>query len=144
MTTITGNGGYIDKTGQVVLPIEYDAAFPFSDGLAAVQINGEWGYIDTTGQVVIPLEYHSAGMFSDGLAAIETDADSKIGFIDKTGQLIIPAEYYSKGTWSGSFAEGLASVADEAASMASLILRVRQLFHLNMMMHLTSRTALLP
>ena len=48
------------------------------------------------------------------LAAIETDADSKIGFIDKTGQLIIPAEYYSKGTWSGSFAEGLASVADEA------------------------------
>ena len=109
-----GKWGYIDKTGQVVLPIEYDAAFPFSDGLAAVQINGEWGYIDTTGQVVIPLEYHSAGMFSDGLAAIETDADSKIGFIDKTGQLIIPAEYYSKGTWSGSFAEGLASVADEA------------------------------
>ena len=32
-----GKCGFIDKTGKVVIPLQYDGATDFSDGLAAVQ-----------------------------------------------------------------------------------------------------------
>ena len=42
--------GYIDKKGKIVIPIQYDDAWPFSDnGLARVKVNGKWGYIDKKG-----------------------------------------------------------------------------------------------
>ena len=46
--------GYIDKSSKVVLPLEYDGAESFSEGLAAVEDgNWIWGYIDKTGTVVV-------------------------------------------------------------------------------------------
>ncbi|WP_308575635.1 WG repeat-containing protein [uncultured Fusobacterium sp.] len=63
--------GYIDKTGKIVIPFEYDKANDFSGGLAAVEKNGKWGYIDRTGKIVIPFEYDKANDFSEGLAAVE-------------------------------------------------------------------------
>ena len=33
------------KTGKVVMPLKYDEAWPFSEGLAAVKLNGKWGFI---------------------------------------------------------------------------------------------------
>ncbi|WP_435932419.1 WG repeat-containing protein [Moraxella bovoculi] len=46
--------GYVDKTGKVVVPIQYDETWFFSEGLAGVKQNGKWGFIDKTGEVVIP------------------------------------------------------------------------------------------
>lgn len=36
----------------------YDDAYPFSEGLAPVELGGKMGYIDVTGKLVIPLRFH--------------------------------------------------------------------------------------
>ena len=96
--------GFIDKTGKIVIPIEYDAASRFSEGLAPIKKNGKTGFIDKTGNVIIPLEYNNAQCFSEGLSAVKKDG--KRGFIDKSGTIIIPFEY----DWAHPFRNGLSSV----------------------------------
>ncbi|MDE7413690.1 MAG: WG repeat-containing protein, partial [Muribaculaceae bacterium] len=47
---IGGKKGFIDKSGELVIPAKYDDAWNFSDGLALVKIGGKWGYIDKSGR----------------------------------------------------------------------------------------------
>ena len=65
-----GSSGYIDQDGDWVIAANYENARPFSEGLAAVQIEplGSWGYIDPSGAVAIPLEWDGAWEFHGGLA----------------------------------------------------------------------------
>ena len=53
----TGKWGFIDKTGSFVINPQFDFAWSFSDGLAAVRIGdyetGKYGFIDKTGSFVI-------------------------------------------------------------------------------------------
>lgn len=66
--------GFVDITGQITIPLEYDNAFPFSKGLARVRKNGKFGYINAADQIVIPLEYDDAALsFSEGLAWVQKD-----------------------------------------------------------------------
>jgi len=53
--------GYIDKTGKLVLPIEYDMAYPLSDGLFVVGKGNEVGIIDVNGNVIVPFRYARRG-----------------------------------------------------------------------------------
>src|SRR5262245_58232100 len=59
-----GKFGYIDESGRVVIKPQFDSAYPFSEGLAAVQVGNKAGFIDESGQIVIPLQYHFASSFS--------------------------------------------------------------------------------
>ncbi len=81
-----GKEGFIDKTGQVVIDLEYDWAIIFSEGLAKVEKDGKQGFIDKTGQVVIDLEYDWVYSFSEGLAAVKKDGE--YFFIDKNGNRV--------------------------------------------------------
>lgn len=47
---MSGECGYIDKTGREVIAPKYDDAISFQDGLAPVKLNRRWGYIDKTGK----------------------------------------------------------------------------------------------
>ena len=51
--------GFIDRTGKVVIPAQYDDAWPFTDkGRAAVYIRQKgWGLIDINGKSVVPCQY---------------------------------------------------------------------------------------
>ncbi|PSO65063.1 MAG: hypothetical protein BRC36_04695 [Cyanobacteria bacterium QH_2_48_84] len=54
MYSATGQrGGYIDKTGEIVINRQFDYAGEFSEGLAMVKVGDKWGYIDKTGEMVI-------------------------------------------------------------------------------------------
>ena len=77
--------GYIDKQGEIVIPIQYDDAGFFSEGLARVRVNGKYGFIDTKGNMVIPAVYDWAGDFIEGLANVEING--KYGFIDTKGNI---------------------------------------------------------
>ncbi len=96
--------GFIDKSGKIVIPLEYDYAYSFSEGLAAVaEYNGKklkYGYIDQDGEVSIPFEYDLALPFSDGLAAVakENNGDWKWGFISKSGKVVVSLKYDNVGT----------------------------------------------
>ncbi len=62
--------GFIDKSGIEVIPLKYNKAGPFSEGLAVVKLNDESSFIDKSGKVAIPLKYEFAGPFYEGLASV--------------------------------------------------------------------------
>ena len=64
---------------------------PFSDGLAAVQLNGYWGYIDKSFSVVIKPVYSIAGEFHEGKAVVRSDGGD-FAVIDKTGAVLFNAK----------------------------------------------------
>jgi len=100
--------GFVNKTGELVVPCKWHGADDFSEGLAAVMDeNRNYGYIDKTGKVVIPCKWESAKPFSEGLAQVKEDG--KYGYVDKTGTVIIPCKWEK----AESFSEGLAWVMDK-------------------------------
>jgi hypothetical protein len=78
---------FIDKTGEIIIPLKYDLALRFSERLAAIQLNGKCGFIDKTGEVVIPFKYDKLGTFSNGLARVSLNG--KFMYIDKQGNEIM-------------------------------------------------------
>ena len=94
--------GYIDQTGNVVVPLIYDhTQGQFSDGVTCVwsaDANGiqKNGFINADGTLLTPMEYDDAHYFSDGLASVaklNTSGNRKWGAIDKSGNLVIPYNY---------------------------------------------------
>ena len=83
--------GFIDKTGKTIIPLQYEQANGFSEGLAAVKNGDRWGYIDITGKEVIPCTFYSAQSFVDGMAAVMfvMDPPYSWGYIDKVGEFTI-------------------------------------------------------
>ena len=124
---VNGNWGYINKSGKLVIPAQYDDyAGNFHEGLALVkvsygnwsyinksgkfvipaqvEVNGKYGYINRSGKFVIPAQYDLAHNFHEGLAPVEVN--NKWGYINRSGKLVIPAQY----DFAGNFHEGLAWV----------------------------------
>jgi len=52
-----GKFGYLDKTGKESIPIKYEYAEDFRDGLTKVELNGKFGYIDKDGREVTDFIY---------------------------------------------------------------------------------------
>ena len=98
--------GFVDKTGEEVVPLEYYDAKPFCEGMAAVYTAAGAGFVDRTGRVVTPLNYSIVESFSDGLAAVMILEEYRFGFINNKGEAVIPYKYND----AGSFCEGLAKV----------------------------------
>lgn len=97
--------GFIDNKGKVIIPLIYNFAGSFKDGLAFVRAkDGGYGFIDKKGTVVIPLQYDYASSFKESLAYVKKGL--YVGFIDKTGKIIIPLEYFE----GVSFNEGLTAL----------------------------------
>lgn len=68
--------GFINTKGQIVVPLKYDNATDFTDGLAVVNqggriagtdfVGGKWGAIDITGNETVPLIYDKILWATDG------------------------------------------------------------------------------
>lgn len=52
-----GKFGFVDSTGRVAIPFQYDWACGFRMGMAWVGKGGKYGFIDHQGRPVIPLRY---------------------------------------------------------------------------------------
>ena len=70
---LNGKYGFIDKTGAVIIPIQYDNVYSFIEGLSNVRLKDKWGFIDKTGKVVIPIQYDFVWNFFEGLAKVLLD-----------------------------------------------------------------------
>ncbi|MGN0178504.1 MAG: WG repeat-containing protein, partial [Monoglobaceae bacterium] len=105
--SLNGKYGFINKSGQVIIPFEYDDAGFFSEGLVWVKKDGHYGYIDNTNNYVIPPEYSDAQNFSQGLAAV--CKDGKYGYIDRSGNTVIDFNFL----WADEFSEDFAGVQAE-------------------------------
>lgn len=85
-----GKYGFIDKTGKVVIPCQWEFVESFSEGLAAVNDKDDkYGFIDKTGKLVLPCKWNRAWSFHEGLGSVE-DANGKRGYIDKQVRWLYP------------------------------------------------------
>lgn len=80
--------GYVDINKTIVIPIQYEWAEPFSEGLAAVKQNGRFGFINKRGEVVVPFKYEYAKKFEEGIAQVRNKKGVLI-WINRKGE-----EYY--------------------------------------------------
>lgn len=100
--------GFIDKSGKIIIPAQFDGASNFSEGFSFV-LSTENGLsvIDKTGKIVINLRsinVRQASFFSEGLAPVKQG--SKWSYIDTAGKIVIETQFDA----AGKFSEGLAAV----------------------------------
>jgi len=101
--SLDGLEGVIDKSGNVIIPIEYAWVSYFSDGWAAAEtVEGKYLYFDNFGNEVFSVGYDEAMVFSDGLAPV--CLDGKWGFIDKSGNEVIAPKYDSTTGFCSGYA----------------------------------------
>jgi len=86
-----GKKGYVRRSGTVAIPAVYDAAFRFSEGLAAVETEAGTGYIDTLGRTVIAARFERGEPFDGGLACVL--ANGLYGLVDRTGAFVAKPVY---------------------------------------------------
>ncbi len=97
--------GYINvNTGRITIDAkanDYEKAWIFSEGLAAVMKDGKIGFINAKNEVVIPFQYDYSDdclmydfgyLFHDGYCAM-TNAEGELGLIDKNGEWILEPAY---------------------------------------------------
>lgn len=90
--------GFINVKGKVIVPMIYDRADVFSEGLAPVQKDGKWGFINEKGEVVIDFQFVGfVKSFKNGYAEFKTNyrgSDYETTYINKDG------------TFAGAFVRG--------------------------------------
>lgn len=101
-----GKVGFVDLAGNIIIPIIYDDASSFSEGLAEVELDNQTAFIDHQGQTVFTLsnDIQVLSDFKEGLLVIKQNG--KIGFMDKTGSVAIKPSYDN----ASEFRENLAVV----------------------------------
>jgi hypothetical protein len=89
-----GKWGYVDSTGRVVIPAQYDGARTPAAATGMVKLDKKWGLIDMTGAERIPCVY-------DGLSYLQTGSKTYVlaqssnvryGYIDRNGNIVIAAD----------------------------------------------------
>lgn len=111
--------GFIDRTGKIIIPLQFDSANDFHEGLALVTAKGKKLFIDEAGGVVITPQFDIVHDFSEGVAAVNIGEKripnlglisnpGKWGYIDRAGKLVLPMRF----THAEDFSEGLAGVRD--------------------------------
>jgi hypothetical protein len=90
--------GFIDKSGKLVIPADYDNVTPFVQNRSAVVValvSGEIssGVIDEDGSSIVEsLDGYLNGFSSDGIAMANGRAD-RVQFVDLNGKVIVPWKF---------------------------------------------------
>ena len=69
-----GRWGFVNPFGQIIIEPQYDLAYGFSEGFAAVKSCGKWGFINKEGINIVPCiyEYFEAS-YCNGRAHLSND-----------------------------------------------------------------------
>ena len=101
---IDGRRGFINvKNGEIIIDAKannYEKAWVFSEGLAAVVKDGKIGFINKSNELVIPFQFDYSSsrwgdtgyLFHDGYCVM-TNKDGKFGLIDISGNWVVEPEY---------------------------------------------------
>ncbi|UBF30064.1 WG repeat-containing protein (plasmid) [Kovacikia minuta CCNUW1] len=115
-----GKWGFMNATGLLVVPMCFDWAEAFSDGVAQVRLDGKsnnpearrYGFINRESIFMVPpvlrndqfIERNTT--FSEDRLPLRRELNGKIGYIDKTGKFAIEPQFDR----AENFSEGLANV----------------------------------
>lgn len=87
-----GKAGFLDKQGELALPLVYDGAWEFSEGMALVRQEGERFWIDTHGNRGADWDY-TAGDGYQRCVSLAVDEAGRNGLIDRTGAEVTPCQW---------------------------------------------------
>lgn len=110
--------GVINKSGRIIVPIEYDAVSDVSEGKFVVKQGNfpasRCGYYDTLGYLVIPLRFVDAYPFRNGKAMVKIGSypNFKNIFIDHEGKLISQLHKTIQYEAIGQESEGMIAFRD--------------------------------
>lgn len=99
--------GFMNKRGEVIIPIEFDDADDFINGYARFRQGTRFGIIDSNGNIILKPTYANIGRFFEDLAVV--DAGGRYGYINKEGAEVIKPQF----EYALDFSEGLAAVRAE-------------------------------
>jgi hypothetical protein len=104
-----GRWGYIDESGNVIVPATFGSAAFFFGGFGIVRdMDGRCGYIDSKGKLAIPVQFTFCDTFSEGIATVQFNnhvgTDMKFYKINEQGKLVFP----TKLRYVGEFVENIA------------------------------------
>ncbi len=85
--------GYLNKTGDVAIEPEFEAAHDFHNGVALVRKDGLFGFIDTTGTIIIEPQYQYAQQFYINSTLVRETKESPYGMIDREGNYLIEPQF---------------------------------------------------
>jgi hypothetical protein len=102
--------GFCDKNRNIKIPLLFDEARPFCEGIAAIKVNGKedyilpkWGFIDSDGKKICDCIYKKVHDFKNGYASVQLSTRycyEKWGSINRKGEIIIPIEKNNLGNFS--------------------------------------------
>ncbi|MEO8131888.1 MAG: WG repeat-containing protein [Bryobacteraceae bacterium] len=78
--------GFINRSGTVVVPAQYDAVAEPSEGRARITMGALSGYVDLEGKVIVEPKYDGTEDFQGGRAVVRKE--SQYSIIDPSGKLI--------------------------------------------------------
>lgn len=86
--------GFINKSGQLVIPLQFEYALDFNKGLAKVYKNNKCGFINTKGELVIPLILNDTRYYNwYSHQEVELIQNGKKGLLFIDEGTYIPCEY---------------------------------------------------
>ncbi|HEY8658438.1 MAG TPA: WG repeat-containing protein [Hanamia sp.] len=97
--------GFCTPDKKMVIECIYDSAFPFSSGLAKVELKEKYGLINKQGKQIVSCKYDYIDDMSEGLAPVKLN--EKWGCVNESGEEIISLKY--NGLYG--FIDGLAKVS---------------------------------
>ncbi|MEM9073995.1 MAG: WG repeat-containing protein, partial [Myxococcota bacterium] len=86
-----GKWGYVDESGAVSVPFQYEGATPWSKVGACVQQGGLWGMIKPSGEMFVAATSEQPANFNHGRLRI--CRDNRYGFVDENGAEISPCTW---------------------------------------------------
>lgn len=98
--------GFLNRRGELVIETQFDEAYWFSEGLAAVRRDGLWGFVDHEGRLAIGRRFARVGPFREGLAQAKLTESGLYGFIGRDGAFAIAPQFPA----AGGFGEQRANV----------------------------------
>ena len=97
--------GFVNESGEEVIPLIYDWAQPFENGTARVTEGQLHSFlIDRDGNKVTSEYYNTMQYFKEGMSCVLSNGG--FGFIDKAGREVVRPQY----GWANDFSEGFAAV----------------------------------
>ncbi|GAB4336331.1 MAG: hypothetical protein OHK0038_14530 [Flammeovirgaceae bacterium] len=130
--------GYSDKSKKIIIPIQFEEACPFEEGLAKVKMNGNWGFIDKNGREFVKCQYSEIQSFKNGYSIV--GKHGKWGVVERNGREVVPCQFdevthicekYFRAKKGNSFVictegrELLSTACEEVTSLKDEVLRFK-------------------
>lgn len=79
--------GYSDFIGKIQIPLIYDLALPFSDGLASVRLDDEWFFINREGEKILSTGEIRTQSFTNDRSFLRNE-EGDFALINKSGDVL--------------------------------------------------------